>query len=268
MTPIPSRKLRNTLIYTLLIGLALAAMPPASAQSEGNQGSIKVHDEAVVVPPTRNDPHVSCDFYIEGFNMEDDSGYLLFFRIPPTSNPPEQVLNATWTGAPEADQSGGFHFLAGPFNFTEGHYRVEAYNDDGAPGDGQGQKSKVFWVNPCEPGAEQPPCPPNVTATAQEDGSILVDWDAVENATAYRIYRASGEEDLQFHATTTDTEFLDTNTTVGTTYRYMVTAVVDGQESDDCPVVEATAIPFFPGMIAGALAVLGAVGAFAYARRR
>lgn len=52
-------------------------------------------------PDSRNQPHVSCDFYIEGFNMKDSTGYLRFYSWPPTGNksvvtPSGDTL--TWTG--------------------------------------------------------------------------------------------------------------------------------------------------------------------------
>lgn len=266
-----SMSLQRLLISLVVLGL-VAFAAPAAAHESSNHGTIKVHDDAVVTPPTRNDPHVSCEFYIEGFNMADVSGRLEFYSIPPTSNPPVLVMTANWTGTPEPDGT-GTHFLAGPFNLTAGHYLVEAFLDDGRPGNTDHKsKSKVFWVNPCQPGAEVPPCPPDVQVNARADGDIELTWDAVADADEYRIYRSGPDDEGDFQAYASvdgsTTSFVDEDVVQGSTYRYFVTAVVDGVESENCEIVEATAIPFFPGLMVGALAVLGGVGAFAWLRRR
>ena len=147
--------------------LALSAVP-ASAHESGNHGTVKVHDDEVGQPqPTSNNPHVSCDFWIEGFKMSDDSGHIVFELIPPTSNPPSHIDSDTLWTASGPDEPKGFHFLSGPFNFTDlvddnggkhVHVRVTVFVDDGHPGsEDHFAKQKVFWVEPCgDDGVEIP----------------------------------------------------------------------------------------------------------------
>ena len=116
--------------------------------------------------------------------------------------------------------------------------------------------------------ADIPSCPPNVTATAGDEGVIALGWTAVAGADAYRVYRHGPEGGWLRVATLNATAYVDNDTEVGATYSYRVTAVADGVESTGCPVVTATAIPFFPALVVGALALVGAVGAYAWLRRR
>lgn len=115
---------------------------------------------------------------------------------------------------------------------------------------------------------EVPDCPEDLMAVAQSDGTVLITWDEVEDAEAYGVYRATGEsEDFVLLDTTTDTEYNDTTTAVGVTYHYIVTAWDGLLESEGCASVTTTAIPFFPGLVLGGLAVAGSVGAYRWLRR-
>lgn len=261
-----------TTLVASLVALSLVGAVPANAHTSHNHGTIKVHDDETVDPPKQNNPHVSCNFWIEGFDMSDDVGHLDFYLIPPSSNPPVLVHSANWTADEETGEE-RFHFLAGPFNFTAGHYRVEAFLGGGHPGNHEHfSKTKTFWVNPCVVEVTPPDCPPNLTATAESDGDVRLDWDAVEGATEYRVYRAVEGDDLEFLATVLAplTTFTDDTGEVGVTYTYAVTAVVAGSESDideDCTVT-ATPIPFFPSALVGAVAVLGGAAVYGRMRRR
>lgn len=148
--------MRNPTTLTGILGLMLVtavalAMPTAVAQGEDdNRGTLKVHDNATADPEERNEPHVTCDFWIQGFNMKDPSGWLVFIAWPPTGNktnavPTGDTLN--WTGTPDGD--GEYDFTKGPYFLDPGHYRVEAYTDDGHPGHEHFAKDKLFWVDEC-----------------------------------------------------------------------------------------------------------------------
>jgi hypothetical protein len=261
------RQLPAAFAVALLGALALLATP-ASAD-HNNQGTIKVHDDMVAGPPTRNEPHVSCDFWIEGFNMAHATGTLTFTGWPPTGNK-TVVLSATWAGTPEEDGS-GFHFLAGPFTLDAGHFRVEAFVQEGHPSHAlHFAKAKVFWVEPCgEPPLTE--CPGSIAATANPDGSITVTWTAAAGSDGTNVYRAVGEGDFEYLATVEGTTYHDTNTTAGVTYTYTVTALFGERESTGCQVATVTAIPDFPTPIAAAVAVSAGVIAYAgivAARRR
>ena len=260
-------------LLALLTAVAFAA-PPANA-THNNQGTVKVHDDEVEDPAMQNVPHVSCDFWIEGFKLGDDSGWIEFFTWPPTGD----MTAIAPTGASlewEADDgnaSGEFHFLQGPFQLPAGHYRVEVYTDDGHPGGDGGHfaKAKMFWVEDCEnPPENPPPCPPDVTARALDDGSVLVQW-GIASGEGYLVYRAEGDGDFELVSIemgTTNTDFLDVNVTGGVTYRYTVTTFEDDVSSGPCAEVEVTTIPFFPGLVVGALALAGSVGAYVWLRRK
>ncbi|MEA3165392.1 MAG: hypothetical protein QOJ26_244 [Thermoplasmata archaeon] len=147
-----------------LIVVALAVLGTATnVASASNPGTIKVHDGPTADPAQRNEPHVSGDLYVEGFNMAEDSGNLFFFSWPPTGDK-QLVMESTWSadGGEPAN-----HFLAGPFFLPCGHYRVGASNGPAEasefPG---GMKKKTFWVEDCasppscgdEGAPECPPC--------------------------------------------------------------------------------------------------------------
>lgn len=121
------------------------------------------------------------------------------------------------------------------------------------------------------PGAEPPlVCSTGLMASANEDKSITLTWNPIDGAQQYRIHRAIGGNPLDLHDEVDGnaTSFTDTDTEVDISYRYEVRPVVDGVELEDCDRVEVTAIPFFPGFLTGALALLGAVVAYTVSRRR
>lgn len=266
-------RLRVLLVAGIVTALLLS-FAPTSLATHNNQGTVKVHDNPSENPAQRNVPHVNCDFWIEGSKMGDDSGWIVFFGWPPTGDMSEieSGEDQNWT-ADSGNASGEYHFLAGPFTLESGHYRVEVYTDDGHPGSDSGHfaKTKTFWVECEELPPVNPPCPPNVQAIASGDGetlSITLTWDAVADADAYAIYRATGGADFELLHMTDETGHVDLEVEGGLTYEYYVTAVIDGFESEQCELVEATTIPFFPTIVVGALAVLGGVGAFVALRRR
>ncbi|HWH09168.1 MAG TPA: hypothetical protein VNX21_08210, partial [Candidatus Thermoplasmatota archaeon] len=241
--------------------LALAAVPASATHN--NRGTVKVHDNEVEDPDQRNVPHVSCDFWIEGFMLGDDSGWLVFLSWPPTGNKSEVAPSGAgleWS-ADAGEVSGEFHFLQGPFQLPPGHYRVEVYTEDGHPGGGgHFAKSKTFWVEPCETPVVHPPCPPGLEVQARSTAGHpdnFLQWQAVAGATGYNVYRAVEGGDFEYQVTIDApyTSYVDDRgIEVGVTYEYYVTALVNGVESENCEVVEVTAIPFFPTLVVGGLA--------------
>lgn len=152
------------LATVFVIGFA-ATGAAAQGESDTNRGTIKIHDGPVADPEVRNEPHVSCDFYVQGFNMNDGSGFIKFIAWPPTGDkdvvtPTGDTL--TWNGTPDGD--GEYDFLKGAYYLPAGHYRVEVYTYDGHPGHDSGHfaKAKMFWVDPCEDDTPPtvPPTPP------------------------------------------------------------------------------------------------------------
>lgn len=128
--------------------------------------------------------------------------------------------------------------------------------------------------------------PTNLVCRAASDGNHLA-WDEAENATHYKVYRGDSDFLNATHiGTTDDTSFHDANVTAGETYRYWVTSVgpwpqevIDEaekqnetlpEENESLPseVCEVTTVPEFPTLAVGALALAGAVGAYATMRRK
>jgi hypothetical protein len=279
-------------VLTVGTALALALVAAAlvmPASSEGNSGTIKVHDDATAAPPTRNEPHVDCeDFWIEGFNMAADAGHLLFYSWPP-HGAKELVLQGNWS-ADGADPAN--HFLAGPFALAPGHYRVFASNgdqtadgsqdqdgnrnhDDDADGGFGGMKKKTFWVEPCQPPAEDIPCPADLAAVANPDGSVTLTWTPAEGADGTNVYRADGDGDFVYQDTlhgAEDGRYTDNTTVPGHAYTYRVTSFFAGGdcfEGGSCTVeVEVTAIPELPTGAALGLATGGGALAMLLLRRR
>lgn len=235
-----------------------------------NHGTIKVHDEATADPPQSNHPHVDCeDFWIEGFNMADGSGTLVFYSWPPTGDR-SVVLTANWTAtAPDGDGD-GFGFLAGPFTLPAGHYHVEAYLTAGHPGnEDHFAKAKTFWVEPCEPTADLA-CPTDLAATANADGSVTLTFTPAPGSDGTNVYRtdAEGETDHLAVLGANVTAYTDTTAEAGASYTYSVTAFFGNEESESCEVVEVTVIPVFPTAIAVGLAVAAGLAGYVMLRRR
>ena len=262
-----------------LAAAAILVATPAQAHSNNNHGTIKVHDDAVMDPPTQNNPHVTCDFWIEGFDMTDDAGRLVFEAWEPTGNK-TQVMEDRWTGIAEGDDA-GYHFLAGPYQLPAGHYRVEAFVDTGHPGNvAHSAKSKMFWVDSCptEPcvGDDCPPpveervCPTDLMATPMDDGAIHLTWTEAIGSNGTNVYRAVGDGELEYLATVSagNAAYTDEDTEVGVTYTYSVRGLYGRGESVDCPVVTATTIPVFPSLLAAVGAVGIAAAGYVVVRRR
>lgn len=241
----------RTFSCLLALGMLAVLAPGGAADEHGNQGTIKVHDGPDADPDQRNEPHVGCDFFIEGFGMADGQGHLVVYDWPPTGDK-NVVLNATWTGTPDDH---GFHFLAGPFSLPDGHYRVEVFGTDHPGQSDHFAKAKMFWVD-CE---SVPECPPGtLSALTLEDGAILLQAELEGPATLLR-----GDDVVLATLEPGNATFVDFDTEVGATYTYVLQ--IDG---NPCDLVEATSIPVFGGALASGLAIaVGALG-YAVARRR
>ncbi|MEA3165391.1 MAG: hypothetical protein QOJ26_243, partial [Thermoplasmata archaeon] len=83
-------------------------------------------------------------------------------------------------------------------------------------------------------------CPYNVTATEQPDGSILMRFTPPAPVDGLRVFRAASPLRLVATLPADATSYLDTNTTPGHLYRYMVVSFRAGEQSLDCSDVEIT----------------------------
>lgn len=256
-----SKRTKPMMLAVVVVTAFVLASAPTTSAHGGNHGTIKVHDEMDADPDPRIEPRVDCDFWIEGFNMDGFAGELIIYDLPPIGTESE-VLRDNWTGVPETDGD-GFRFLEGPYTLPSGHYRVEAFSDEGHPGDhGHFAKAKMFWVD-CDQD-ERPECPPgSLEARANGDGSITVDVNDLTGDAS--LFRGAGGNVAEKVAdlNETNTQYVDTNTTAGVMYTY--TLVIDDQR---CDRVEVTAIPVFPSAVAGALAIGASLAGYVALRRR
>jgi hypothetical protein len=108
-----------------------------------------------------------------------------------------------------------------------------------------GQK---YGLNIDDPGEEPPPPPlsaPANVAAEPGDNAVSLQWNAVNDATGYRVYRSSlPTGGLTQIAQLGGTSFLDNSAVNGTTYRYAITAYNASEESIASQ--EVTAIPTAP----------------------
>jgi len=83
--------------------------------------------------------------------------------------------------------------------------------------------------------------PTGVNATAESSSSITVSWTAISNASGYYVYRSSSAADTYTKVgTTSDTSYMDTGLSVGTTYYYKVSAYNSDGESPQSLAASAT----------------------------
>lgn len=120
--------------------------------------------------------------------------------------------------------------------------------------------------------APLPSCRVGLAAGANGDASITLTWPSVAGATAYQVVvRANGADwtPLAPQVPPSATVFTDSGSVSGRTYSFVVVPMSgpSQQMTSSCPVT-VTAIPFVPSPLVAALALPGAVGAFALLRRR
>lgn len=199
---------------------------------------------------------VDCDFFVVARHLREDSGNLQVIVEGSDDQPHTELYEA------EAEDDGaGFRFTSDAIHLAPGTYRVRLIEDDS----GLSVVGDPFVVTCAE---EPPACPGGVSAEALAEGGIRLTWNASEGADGYRISRAIEFEEEILLGTTNETTFVDDTAAPGVTYQYRVRAFSEGGESRECPVVEATAVPFFGAPILMALALAGSVGAFVWMRRR
>jgi hypothetical protein len=151
----------------------------------------------------------------------------------------------------------------GPEGVVE--YRVGV---DGTPSEACFPQSFHFGGEPPPP--PEPTCVAGLVALPLGDGSIQLTWTPVPTpGVFYDVFRGEGGATPTPFAIVGDgsAQFHDTTTVAGTTYAYSVAA--NGLPAEPCPVVEATAIPDFPGVVpwVAAAAVAGAAMVLAGRKR-
>ena len=96
----------------------------------------------------------------------------------------------------------------------------------------------LTWV----PYEVNPEAPTVKIGNVASSGKVKLNWNAVEGATEYQIYRATAKDGLyKLIKTATSTTFVNTSAKAGTTYYYYVVAVdADGNASDESNIVSRT----------------------------
>src|SRR5438309_2773245 len=113
---------------------------PAQNSPPGNNGTIKVHKNAVEgdVELRRNMPHVSCSFHLYGFHFDEaQSGSWKIVAWSPGGDHQTVAASGNWHATADGDWRSGNIVLA------EGHYKL-FYGTFGGH-----EKMKVFWVDGC-----------------------------------------------------------------------------------------------------------------------
>jgi hypothetical protein len=142
-------------------GVMLGLAPSASAGGNppGNNGFIKVEDEAFDEWPPQNKPHQDCVFNIEFYNYDegDFNATVTFEDQPPTADGGLTVTSGDLTPFIGGDPAGGGKDLDARVQYTlaftgqpqpqQGFHVKLTINAPGSQG--ADVKHKVFWVQPC-----------------------------------------------------------------------------------------------------------------------
>ena len=170
---------------------------------------------------------------------------------PPTSRPPETPTASpcTWDAVTGATGYKVFRRV-GADAFAQIATTVSAsYDDTGVvadttydyivratDGDNEGLDSVIASASLS---AQAPAQVTNLTATGDAD-SIALSWDAVTDATGYKVFRRVGADAFAEIATTTTTSYDDTGVVAGTTYDYIVRATAGDNEGLDSAIASAS----------------------------
>jgi fibronectin type 3 domain-containing protein len=128
--------------------------------------------------------------------------------------------------------------------YTTHFYKVSAYNK-------HGESALSDYVSAT---ATLIPAPTNVRVTEVKSSSINIEWDSVQNATGYKVYRTTSETDefTLVNTLATSTDWTNFGLDVETTYYYRVKAYNSSSESDFSNIVSATtsmAVPAVPSNV-------------------
>lgn len=274
--------------FALIAIMAFGAMAGGAAAHRGTEehGTITWHDSKDGPPQThtggkysRGAVNLTCEFWVKGYNMSDDDGHIGAEFNYRSGNPEVTYVEVAgnWTG--EANESGGWDFVAGPFTLSE-NGTVRGFASTGEENHSGREDRQNFThttedhrisYTACqeEQGDEEkrPACPKNVQAQALPNESVRLTWNASEDADTYHVYRGEDHETREHVAQVNDTSYTDTETEAQQTYRYEVRAEGPGGENPSCPSVAVTAIPFFGNPALVAMAAVGSIGAVAVVGR-
>ncbi|MEQ9380476.1 MAG: T9SS type A sorting domain-containing protein, partial [Imperialibacter sp.] len=129
-------------------------------------------------------------------------------------------------------------------NGTEYFYRVRAFSPLGNSAYSNEASATAIVSDNCggEPPTAPPPAPTGLVASTpdREETQLDLNWNVVEGATSYNVYRQVGGNFEQV-GSTTETSYTDRGLAFGTIYIYHVRAY-NGRESDPSDTASATTI--------------------------
>lgn len=171
------------LTLTLLVGATAPAYATTDRNPAGNNGFVKINNEAVPDSIPQNHPHVGCSFKVEFYNYDknNDKATVSFALQAPTNKAEHKLVVKSGNAHPSIgeDAAGGGNDLDARETYTldlsgQAHakqgYHVKLTVD--APGSkGSGKKHKVFWVQPCTPDTSS--TPPSVTLASSTTNTQL-----------------------------------------------------------------------------------------------
>lgn len=223
-----------------------------------NDPRLRVHQDAESGAVTTVQ---GCTFFIEGQYIRAEEGEVNHLELG--NRGPRLSIPVTVNDTEPEEDAVGHRFFVGPVEVESSVGFAIAF----WPADGLMESRTFFRLEVEDCGVELEGCPSSPVdfhAVAHEDGSLTIHADGLDRPAG--LHRTvSGAMDF-VHVTDLNestTEFRDVDTEAGTTYTYGLR--VNGQV---CEELEATAIPVFPNVAAGALAVAAAVGGYALMRRR
>ncbi len=118
---------------------------------------------------------------------------------------------------------------------TTYYYKVKAYNDDGTS-----DYSSVVY-DTTDDDSDELEAPDDLDITDVTDDTITLEWDEVDDADGYYIYRAKSKSGSYTKIDTVDgTEYTDEDLSSDTTYYYKIKAYNDNDTSDYSSIVHDT----------------------------
>lgn len=268
---------RAALATALALGALTVLAPPAAADHLAwhVEGKLTFHDEPD--GPATIDI-ADCVLWVRGTGFEFESGTVDIHENRGRGGS-VVLVSANFTGTPNPD--GGYDFIVGPLTIDAegwtGGKRIfaEIIVEPGQTPEADPDRYLQSGNARVHCGGKFIPCIDDLSARALAEGHVALDWSAPDNATHYFVQRTDGSQlpngqtDWDTLANVTATQYVDTTAQVGVTYRYNVVSS-DGAlaMNGSCPHVEVTAVPFFGAPLLGAVAMVGAVGAYAWHRRR
>lgn len=248
----------------VVVTAALVAFPAAQADHPADPGWLSVHDTEDGPDSDQTGGSVDCLFWVKGHDLPYPNGTL----VAHTSGRfgARAVELGAFLGTPQGD--GAYSFEAGPFEIVESGDRWTVIADmEGA----HTSFSPPFAYTYCDSEDDEtslappPACPTDVGVEATSTGNRLTWAMPQEHDGAFRVYRDG--EPLSVVGGT-ERSYLDADVQAGITYEYRVTATHGPRESQGCPAVSVTAVPFFGSPLGIALATLGSVAAAGLFLRR